>query len=485
MTQPQNPVLLTGATGYIGGRLLERLEAAGHRVRCLTRRPETLTARTHARIEVVAGDVLERDSLSAAMRDVRIAYYMVHSMGGSGDFVQLDRQAALNFGHAAREAGVRRIVYLGGLGTGDELSPHLASRQEVGRILRDSGVTVVEFRASIVIGAGSASFETVRGLVEGLPAIPAPRSLETAAQPIALEDAIEYLVGALSLETEESVILEIGGQDRVSYSAVIREYARQRRLRRPVIPLSSISTRLARRFLRLLPRHGAVAAAMVDSVRNDTVVNTSAAAEAFALRPRGLAAAIELVLADEDRRFADTRWFDALAPGAIARWGGVSHGRRRVSSQTMPVSASPEESFAAIESIGGGTGWYGTDWFWQLRGLLDRLRGGEGLRRGRRDPDNVRVGDAIDFWRVERVEPGRRLLLRAEMKLPGRLWLQFEVKGDHNGGQVRQTTVFDPAGYLGLLYWYLLFGLHRRVFGAMLRGLNRASASGRAAVARP
>jgi hypothetical protein len=151
----------------------------------------------------------------------------------------------------------------------------------------------------------------------------------------------------------------------------------------------------------------------------------------------------------------------------------------------MPVSASPEESFAAIESIGGGTGWYGTDWFWQLRGLLDRLRGGEGLRRGRRDPDNVRVGDAIDFWRVERVEPGRRLLLRAEMKLPGRLWLQFEVKGDHNGGQVRQTTVFDPAGYLGLLYWYLLFGLHRRVFGAMLRGLNRASASGRAAVARP
>jgi uncharacterized protein YbjT (DUF2867 family) len=468
-------VLLTGATGYIGGRLLQRLEALDQRVRCLTRRPEVLAARDAAQTQIIAGDLLDPKSLVAAMDGVQDAYYLVHSMGGGGEFEELDRQAATNFATAARLAGVARIIYLGGLGTGPDLSPHLASRQEVGAILRASGVPTIELRASIVIGSGSASFETVRALVDGLPAIPAPRWVETPAQPIAIEDVVEYLLAALGLEVATSAIFEIGGGDQVTYAEVMREYARQRGLRRRVIPLALVSPRASRLFLGLLtPVYGAIAAAMVDSLRNETVVHSGAAREVFAIRPRGLAAAIERALVNEDHEFAQTRWSDALAPAPTSPWGGLAVGRRMVASRAVRVGCRPREAFAPIQRIGGPTGWYAADWFWRLRGFLDTLRGGVGLRRGRRDPDDLRVGDTVDFWRVERLEPERRLLLAAEMKIPGRLWLQFEVDPHARGSHVRQTTVFDPAGYVGLAYWYLLYPVHRRVFEAMLHGIRAA-----------
>jgi uncharacterized protein YbjT (DUF2867 family) len=486
VTQAQHgTVLLTGATGYIGGRLLRRLEALDRSVRCLTRRPEVLAAHGSAQTSVIAGDLLDRESLVAAMAGVRDAYYLVHSMGGAGEFEQLDRRAATNFAAAARRAGVARIIYLGGLGTGPGLSPHLASRQEVGAILRDSGVPTIELRASIVIGSGSASFETVRALVDGLPAIPAPRWVETAAQPIAIEDVVEYLLAALRLEVPTSAIFEIGGADQVTYAEVMREYARQRGLRRRVIPLALISPRASRLFLGLLtPVYGAIAAAMVDSLRNETVVHNGAAREAFPIKPRGLAAAIERALLNEDHEFAQTRWSDALAPAPTSRWGGVPVGRRMVASRVLRVRCRPGEAFAPIQRIGGPTGWYAADWFWRLRGFLDTLRGGVGLRRGRRDPYDLRVGDTVDFWRVERLEPERRLLLAAEMKIPGRLWLQFEVDPHASGSRVRQTTVFDPAGYVGLAYWYLLYPVHQRVFNAMLHGIRAATAADVASLSR-
>jgi uncharacterized protein YbjT (DUF2867 family) len=475
VSQAERTVLLTGATGYVGGRLLHHLESDPRvHVRCLTRRPEALARRTAGGTELVRGDALDQDSLARAMRGVQTAYYLIHSMGTRGDFEALDRTAARNFAAAARTAGVTRIIYLGGLGIGSDLSSHLASRQEVGDLLRGSGVTTVEFRASIVLGSGSASYETVRALVESLPVMITPRWVKTAAQPIAVEDLIGYLLAAL--DHERSAIFEIGGRDRVSYAEIIREYARQRGLRRRLVPVPLLSPGASRFFLGLLtPVYGRVAAAMVDSLRNETVVNRTDALEAFPIAPRGLSDAIARALINEDQEFAQTSWSDALPLEQARRLSGLTFGRRRVSSRTAHVRRPPVCAFDPIRRIGGGTGWYATGWFWKARGLLDTLRGGVGLRRGRRDQLDLRVGDTVDFWRVERFEQDRLLRLAAEMKIPGRLWLQFEVRPDQNGGaHIRQTTVFDPAGYVGLAYWYLLCPVHQVVFGRMLRGIARA-----------
>ena len=469
-------VLLTGASGYVGGRLLHRLEAdARHRVRCVTRRPAALAGRTAAGTEVLAGDVLDAGSIVSAMRDVDTAYYLVHSMDASEDFEELDRVAANNFAAAAKRAGVRRIVYLGGLGHDRHLSSHLASRQEVGEILRASGVPTIEFRASIVIGSGSASYEIVRALVETLPVLVAPRWVETAAQPIAIEDVVDYLAAAL--DYEGSAVFEIGGKDRVTYGEILTEYARQRGLRRRLLPLPVVTPRVSRFCLGLLtPVYGRVAGAMVDSLRNETVVRTDAAVRAFPLRPRGLRDAIARALVNEDREFAETRWSDALPTQRPLGWRGAGFGRRQVSSRAIAVSRPPEHAFEPIKRIGGQTGWYAGNWFWKGRGLLDTLRGGVGLRRGRRDPVDLRVGDTVDFWRVERYEANRLLRLAAEMKIPGRLWLQFEVDPDRDGAsQIRQTTVFDPAGYIGLAYWYVFCPVHELVFAGMFRGVVRAA----------
>jgi uncharacterized protein YbjT (DUF2867 family) len=396
-------------------------------------------------------------------------------MGAAGDFEELDRRAASNFADAARAAGVAQIVYLGGLGQDDDLSPHLASRHEVGRLLRDGGVPTVELRASIVIGSGSASFETVRALVEHLPVIVAPRWVETLAQPIAIEDVIDHLLAAIEFARPVDAIYEIGGADQVTYADVMREYARQRGLRRRVVRMPLITPRASRILLGLLtPVYGRIAAAMVESLRNETIVTSAVTRAEFAGLGRGLSAAIERALVNEDQEFAETRWSDALPREQPLRWGGLTFGRRHVATRVARVGRTRDEAFAPIQRIGGSTGWYAADWFWRLRGFLDTLRGGVGLRRGRRDPCDLRAGDTVDFWRVERVESGRLLRLAAEMKIPGRLWLQFEVDSADHDSLIRQTTIFDPAGYVGLAYWYLLYPIHHRVFSRMLRGIERA-----------
>lgn len=472
---PGRRILLTGASGYVGGRLLRRLEASNRPLRCLTRRPDVLRDRVEGQTEVVAGDVLDRSSLDSAFESVHTACYLVHSMGGAEDFEELDRRAACNFAAAARAAGVAQIVYLGGLGHDGDLSPHLASRHEVGRLLRQCGTPTVELRASIVIGSGSASFETVRALVEHLPLIVAPRWVETLAQPIAIEDVIDYLVAGIELDQPIDAIYEIGGADQVTYADVMREYARQRGLSRRVIRMPLLTPRASRVLLGLLtPVYGRVAAAMVESLRNETIVTTPADHASFTGPRRSLSEAIERALVNEDRDFAETRWADALPQEQPLRWGGLTFGRRLVASRVVSVAGGPEEAFAPIQRIGGSTGWYSANWFWRLRGLLDTLRGGVGLRRGRRDPNDLRVGDTVDFWRVEGLEPGRLLRLAAEMKIPGRLWLQFEVDPIDHCSVIRQTTLFDPAGYVGLAYWYLFYPVHHRVFSRMLRGVQRA-----------
>ena len=471
-------ILLTGATGYIGGRLLPLLQQRGDRVRCLTRRPEALAGRVDARTEVVAGDVLDRRSLAEALAGVDAAFYLVHSMGADRDFEEVDRIAAENFAQAATAAGVRRIIYLGGLGDADHaLSKHLRSRQETGDLLRAHHAAVIEFRASIVIGSGSLSFEMIRALVERLPVMICPRWGQVKAQPIAIEDLLEYLLAAVNLPTTSSHVYEIGGPDQVSYGQLMQEYARQRGLTRLMFPVPLLTPYLSSLWLGLVtPLYARVGRKLVDSLRNPTLVSNPLAESTFSIRPRSVREAIARALVNEDRQFAETRWSDAYSSGGNPRsWGGVRFGSRLVDSRIVAVNVPPEQAFAPIRQIGGQTGWYYADWLWSLRGFLDLLVGGVGVRRGRRDSQTLRVGDHLDFWRVELYDPPRQLRLQAEMKLPGRAWLEFEVTPDGPGSNIRQTAIFDPLGLWGLIYWYGIYPLHQCVFAGMLRNLARAA----------
>ncbi len=490
-------ILLTGASGYIGGRLLRCLVDAGYRVRCLTRRPDELRQRVDDSVEVVGGDVLDRDSLERALEGIWAAYYFVHSMGTRSDFEKEDREGAGNFAAAAKAAEVQRIVYLGGLGDPDKsLSKHLRSRQETGQLLRESGAQVIEFRASIVIGSGSLSFELIRALVERLPIMICPRWVRVLAQPIAIEDVLAYLLQALDLPPGPSRVFEIGGPDAVSYGDIMHEYARQRGLRRLMIPVPVLTPRLSSLWLGLVtPIYARVGRKLVDSLRNPTVVRDHSAEKEFAIRTRSLPAAIGRAMQNEDQEIAETRWSDALSSsGKPHSWGGVRFGSRIVDSRSLTVPVTAEHGFRPIERIGGKTGWYYGNWLWHVRGFLDLLVGGVGVRRGRPDPEHLRVGDALEFWRVEEIEPQRRVRLQAEMKVPGRAWLEFEVRpmtaaaashtpaadGDQapaagEACEIRQTAIFDPRGLLGLAYWYALYPLHELVFAGMLRGIGRAA----------
>jgi uncharacterized protein YbjT (DUF2867 family) len=450
------PVLLTGATGYIGGRLLRRLEAGGRRVRCLVRDPGRLGTTAPA-TTVVRGDCLDERSLDSAVAGVRTAVYLVHSMAGGEDFAERDRRAAVAFGRAAARAGVRRIVYLGGLTDTAPLSEHLKSRAETGAILRASGVPLIEFQASIVIGAGSLSFEMIQALVERLPVMICPRWVATLTQPIAVDDVLAYLEAALDAPETVEGTFEIGGPDVVSYADIMREYAHLRGLRRWLVPVPVLTPRLSGLWLALVtPAQARVGRALVEGLRNATVVRSGAARDRFDLRPIGLRAAIARAL--DERRTT----------------------RRHTDTRTIVVNVPPAQAFAPVRRIGGTTGWYFGSWLWTARGWLDRWFGGVGMTRGRRDPDLCAVGDAIDGWTVVAYEADRYLRLVANMKLPGRGWLEFEVAPLDRGmrSQIRQTATFDPRGLLGRLYWYAVLPIHHVMFRGMLAAIARRAVEG-------
>jgi uncharacterized protein YbjT (DUF2867 family) len=403
---------------------------------------------------------------------------MVHSMGSSGSFEESDRHAAINFGQAARAAGVGRIIYLGALGSEEqELSPHLRSRHEVGRLLRESGVPVLEFRASIVIGSGSLSFEMIRSLVKRLPIMITPKWVKVPAQPIAIDDLLEYLMAALDLPVAESRVFEIGGADRMSYADIMRVYARIQGRRLWMIPVPVLTPYLSSLWLGLVtPLYARVGRKLIESIVHPTIVRDESALREFAVRPMGVDEAVRRALRGDAVETAATRWSDALSSsGAVRSWEGVRFGTRLVDSRTVTVAAPPAIAFRPIERVGGATGWYAFDWLWRLRGFLDLLAGGVGMRRGRRSPSTLNVGDSVDFWRVETIEPGRLLRLAAQMKLPGRAWLEFEVSGDRQSTVIRQTATFDPVGVAGRAYWYALYPAHQLVFRGMLHGIARAA----------
>ena len=346
--------------------------------------------------------------------------------------------------------------------------------------MRAGGADVVELRASIILGSGSLSFELIRALVERLPVMVCPRWVRTQAQPIAIEDVVEYLVRSLDLDVTGSLTIEIGGRDRVAYEDLMLEYAKQRGLKRFLVHVPVLTPKLSALWLGLTtPLYARVGRKLIESIRYPTVVEDGSASRLFDIEPMGVAAAVERAIANEDRDFAATRWSSAISSsGEPSNYGGMRFGPRIVDSRSREVAAAPADAFAPIRTIGGANGWYSAPLLWRLRGFIDLLVGGAGMRRGRRDPHSLRVGDEVDFWRVERFEPDRRLRLAAEMKLPGRAWLEFEVVDRGTGrSEIRQTAEFDPSGLAGLLYWYGIYPLHARVFARMLDGIaTRAEA---------
>jgi uncharacterized protein YbjT (DUF2867 family) len=477
-----------GATGYIGGRLVPELLARGHEVRVVARSPEKLAGVPWAaEVEIVRGDVTEPGSVAAAVADQQAIYYLVHSLVRR-DFVEVDRRGALAVATAAREAGVRRIVYLGGIvPSGERLSAHLASRAEVGRILLDSGVPAVALQAAVIIGSGSASFEMLRYLTERLPVMITPRWVSNRVQPIAVRDVLHYLVSAVDLPAGVSGAFDIGGPEVLTYRDMMAEYARVAGLRgRWVLPVPVLTPWLSAQWVNLVtPVPRALAVPLIESLEHEVVCADRSIAGHIPDPGGGLTRyedAVALALARVRRADVPTRWSDATPEAAPSDplpsdpdWAG---GSLYEDVRERATAASPGALWDVVESIGGEHGWYSFPLAWAVRGWLDRLVGGVGLRRGRRDPHRLRAGEALDWWRVETVERGLLLRLRAEMRLPGRAWLELEVRPGGGAGAVyRQRALFEPRGLAGHLYWKAVSPFHAAVFGGMVRNITSAAAA--------
>ncbi len=459
-------VLVTGATGYIGGRLIPRLLKEGHDIRILVRDRERAESLLWSdAVEIVEGDLHEPDTLAPAFEDIEVAYYLVHSMCGGDDFVEKDRQAARNFATAGSQ--LRQAIYLGGiLPEGASNSDHLRSRAEVGEILRES-LPTTEFRAGPIIGSGSASFEMVRYLTERLPVMVAPKWILNHVQPVAVRDVLTYLTGALGRPESEGVI-NIGTRP-MTFRAMMHGYASVRGLPRVIIPLPILAPRLAALWVGLVtPIPNCMAVPLVKGMVAPVVADTARARELFPdIEPLPYTVAVEKATEKTDLRRVDTRWSGALGGGADVHLEDREGLVREVRSRTVEAPAS--SVYRAFTSLGGETGWLVWEWAWEVRGLMDQIVGGPGLRRGRRDPEDVHTGEAIDFWRVEAAQPPSLLRLRAEMKVPGRAWLQFEAIPQEDGTtRLVQTAMFQPTGFFGWVYWYGVYPFHGRIFSDMV-----------------
>jgi len=492
-TKDLRPVyLVTGATGYVGGRLIRELVQRGYRVRALARFPERLRDFPWAdQIEIAAGDAGDPESLGRAMQGVTTAYYLLHSLQEGKDLEREERRIAENFAECATAADIKRIVYLGGLAPDlpvEEMSPHMRSRVDVGRILHDSGIPTIELRAAVIIGSGSASFEMLRYLTERLPAMITPRWVRTQTQPIAVRDVLRYLVQAAELPLEVSRTFDIGGPDVLAYQDMMQRYAKVAGLpRRIILPINLLTPQLSSHWVGLVtPVPRAIARPLVQSLRYPSVCLESDIKKFIPDPPEGLLPfdqAVGLALTRIQDAQVTTRWSNASTPGVPSQplpsdpdWsGGTLYEDIRV----LDSSATPQELWAAVDCIGGDNGWYSAKLLWEVRGFIDRMVGGVGLRRGRRDPNVLHVGEAVDFWRVEEREAPELLRLRAEMKMPGRAWLEFVVTAGENGGsKLTQRAVYWPKSLIGHAYWWSVAPFHAFVFPPMAKHIvERAEAN--------
>ena len=467
-------ILVTGASGYVGGRLVARLVAAGLQVRVLVRNPGKLAAAPWVdQVTIVTGDV--GGDLDAAMIDVDVAMYLVHSIGQGGDWRERELADATNFAAAAARAEVGRIVYLGGLGrSDDDLSPHLLSRHDVGRALAASAVPTVELRAGMILGSGSASFEMLRYLVDTLPIMVTPRWVGTKGQPIGIADVLSYLERAVTHPEPISGVFEIGGPDVITYAELMTSYAAAAGLRRRrLIPVPVLTPGLSAHWVGLVtPVPATLATELVESLVNEVTLSDDRAERYFHVQPMSVREALDRALAQQQSGQVPSRFTDADAFALTPTDPSWAGGTLLRDERQRDLSSSPETAFAAVTRIGGANGWYGGSWLWRIRGWLDLIAGGPGLRRGRRDPNGLRVGEPLDFWRVEELSPGH-LRLRAEMLLPGDAWLTFDVLATPTGCQIRQVAEFRPHGVRGRLYWLGVAPFHRLVFPGLLRGIER------------
>ena len=478
--------LVTGATGYIGGRLVPELLGAGHRVRVLARHPDRLRDLPwHDDVEVAVGDAADAPALARAMDGVEVVYYLIHAIGTGSDFERTEAAVARTFATAAREAGVQRIVYLGGLAHDDNLSEHLRSRAEVGEILLASGVPTAALGAATVIGSGSLSFEMLRYLTERLPVMITPRWVRTRIQPIAIRDVLRYLVGCATLPPDVSRSFDIGGPDVLTYEQMMQRFAVVSGLqRRRILPINLLQPELSARWVGLVtPVPSRIARPLVASLRNEVVCHEDDIRTLIPDPPGGLLGfddSVRLALKRVKDADVATRWSDASMPGAPSDpmptdpdWAG---GSLFTDDRSAVVAASPEATWDVVVAIGGDNGWYSLKWAWEIRGVADRIIGGPGLRRGRRHPTRLLVGEACDFWRVEEVVPGSLLRLRAEMKVPGLAWLEFHVSPAPGGGTtLRQRATFFPHGLAGQAYWFAVLPFHGIVFPTMVARISAAA----------
>lgn len=463
-------ILLTGATGYLGGRLLPRLVEAGHEVTALVRDPSVLQGREWSdRIQAISGDCLETEgtwTTRVAEGRFDAAYYLVHSLGAGHDFQERDRRAAANFGQAART--IPHVIYLGGLQPeGPNVSDHLRSRAETGEVLRQY-VRLTEFRAGPVVGSGSASFEMIRYLTERIPLMTVPLKINNPVQPIGVRSVLNYLQDAL--EIEPAGIVDIGAPA-VTFRQMIEQYAELRGFRRFIVPVPFLSPTVASRWVGLVtPLTASVARPLIEGVSAPLRADTRRAEKLFPhIRPSPYQEAVRRALDRIDSHQVETRWTGASPEKAGYRledWEGMI-----CEDRIIDVEAPPEAVYRAFTSLGGEVGWLVWTWAWTIRGWLDQLVGGPGLRRGRRDPEILYPGEVVDFWRVERVETNREILLRAEMKVPGRAWLGWRVEPLENGSRLRQRALFRPKGLGGVLYWYALFPIHRYIFDDLIQAV--------------
>ncbi|PRY69656.1 uncharacterized protein YbjT (DUF2867 family) [Glaciihabitans tibetensis] len=490
-------ILVTGATGYIGGRLVPRLIERGHTVRVMVRNPDRLTDVPWAgQVEVVKGDLTEAGDVTDALAGIEVLYYLAHAMASGGDFERVEETAARNAARAAHTAGVSRIVYLGGLHPSEgELSPHLRSRALVGDILMSSGVPTAALQAGTVIGSGSASFEMIRHLTEVLPYMPAPKWVRNFIQPIAVRDVLYYLVHAAELPPELNRTFDIGGPDVLRYGQMMNGYAVEAGLRqRPIASLPVLTPWLASQWVNLVtPIPRALAIPIIASLQYDCIIHENDI-DNYIPEPEGgltgYRTSVRLALGKMRTGEVETSWQNSAIAGAPSdllpsdpEWSGHTV---YTDLREQHSDADVAQLWRVVEGIGGDNGWYSFPVAWAARGWMDKLVGGVGLRRGRRDASKLSAGDALDFWRVEQIDRGRFLRLRAEMKVPGGAWLEMTTEADPAGGSTyRQRAVFFPTGLAGRLYWAAILPFHGAIFSGMANRITQTAATATQAAAKP
>ena len=475
-------ILIAGASGYVGTLLIKKLSNENHNISCVSRNPEMIESRfPQLNLKTHKGDLLSLKENHKAFDNIDVAYYLVHSLSAGKDFPLQELKCAENFIKAAKAAGIPKVIYLGGLANEQsQLSRHLKSRLEVGAMLRSTEVVCVELQASVIIGSGSLSYEIMKNLVERLPIMLTPKWVSSLSQPIWIEDALEYLTQSATVEFKRSAVIQIGGPNQVTYKQLMQMYANLRNLKRIMISVPVLTPNLSSKWLGLVtPVYARVGKKLIESLKNDSIVTKPVDRDLFSIIPSSIETAIANTMKVEQDGPSESRWYNSVSSSTkeIDKEDDTSYRYLLRDVREIIVAVGPMEAFKPINQIGGSNGWYYANFLWKIRGWIDLLAGGVGIRRTRVNQHTYVIGDTLDWWRISDHIPNELVILDAEMKLPGKAWLKFEIVPSQKGSLIRQTAGMETNNLMGLLYWYGLFPLHSIIFRGMLNAIGkRASA---------